>query len=385
MGTAGQIKTITILSHVGGSLSVVGSSLILFDICKRRFRLQESDRNQSGIRRRLIAGMSTCDLFSSMAYAFASVPIPASYPLSPWNFGNQQTCTAQGFFLQWQVGAICYNTCIATYYYLVIHQGKTEAEISMVWERLFHAICIVMTLGTSISGLFLEVYNPVPWYCWVYSSPLACVQNGVPCRRGSSAWICHYIFLLGPLWLAMIVIAILMLVTYRKVKRQEKRSRRYTFGRTSSTLRRSQLFQRQAVLYVGVFYAVWTFRCVQRVASEIMTTNVPFWILFLAGLFAPLQGVGNAMVYFLPQNREIFHRLCCLTGSRRGSTSSVVGSSSSARNSSNKVLANGEGEVKEIANDTGDHEKREQQDVPVSSLQQNERDQIDDETGSGTP
>lgn len=296
--TSSNIKTIIIVSHITGFLSCVGSSCILFDLIKRR---RNNEEKELPIRLRLVAGMSTFDLASSVAYALASWPVPSSYPFSFWNYGNQQTCNAQAFFIQWSVGAICYNTCIAIYYFLLIHQNINKLILKSRVEPLMHTVSISFTLATAIAGIPLTIYNPIPWFCWIYSSPIRCYQNdAVDCIRGETAGIFHYVFLFGPLWFAMILILVLMVLIYCKIKRLETNvSARYSYT-TAERKRHSQLFKHQAVLYVGIFYITWLFRSLQKIMSD-GGAEIPFWVFFLSVLFAPLQGFGNAIVYFYPR------------------------------------------------------------------------------------
>ena len=76
--TADELRIATILTHASGTLSVLGSASILWDIYRWR-----QGRNRNPVRQRLLAGMSLCDLASSIAYALGSVPVPPN-PGSPW-------------------------------------------------------------------------------------------------------------------------------------------------------------------------------------------------------------------------------------------------------------------------------------------------------------
>lgn len=110
-------------------------------------------------------------------------------------------------------------------------------------ERYVHAFILIFSVGTSILGLPLTMYNEVKTVCWVIGSPDPCghsssIPSDIPCDRGDWAWLFGILLFYGPLWLCVILTIIAMLMIYVQVRRTLKRNEQYRFqaGRRSSGL-----------------------------------------------------------------------------------------------------------------------------------------------------
>lgn len=105
--------------------------------------------------------MSIFDILGSTAYAFTSVPIPKDYYYQG-AYGNDATCTAQGFFIQAGTVAGYTNVSLALYYFLAITKGMNEARLKKY--RLWFFICpIVVGLAFAFAGKRNQVVACLPW------------------------------------------------------------------------------------------------------------------------------------------------------------------------------------------------------------------------------
>ena len=117
---------------------------IIFDILRTGSRRQE-------LYQQIMICMSIFDVLGSAAYAFTLAPTPKEYYYQG-AYGNDATCTAQGFFIQ--VGSIAgyMNVSLAFYYFLVITKGINEQSIKAhrIW---FFACPIVVGLAVAFAGI----------------------------------------------------------------------------------------------------------------------------------------------------------------------------------------------------------------------------------------
>jgi hypothetical protein len=113
----------------------------------------------------------------------------------------------------------------------VIRFNWTNEHIVKI-ERFVHLFIIVFTVGTSIAGLPLTMYNRVGSVCWVIGSPPECGSSSaedsdIPCDRGDYAWIFGIALFYGPLWISVLATIIAMLIIYIKVRKTFAKSRTY--------------------------------------------------------------------------------------------------------------------------------------------------------------
>ena len=164
-----QQVALAIVPKITSSLSIIGSSYIIFD-CVRALRRKRDDRNTY---RRLMIGISGVDITMSSCFFLSTWPMPRGTPFVFGARGSTQTCTAQGFFAQIGVSSVMYNASLSTYYLLVIRYGWLESRVVHV-EPWLHAIPLVFGFATMIVGLCLKLYNYGVWDCWIAPYPLGC-------------------------------------------------------------------------------------------------------------------------------------------------------------------------------------------------------------------
>lgn len=188
-----QQVALAIAPKITGSLSIMGSSYIIYD-CLRALK---SGNNRHNTYRRLMMGISTVDIIMSTCFFLSTWPMPRGTPFTFGARGTPQTCTAQGFFAQIGVSSVMYNASLSTYYLLVIRYGWSESRIVKI-EPWLHAIPLVFGVATMIAGLFLQLYNYGLWDCWIAGSPVGCEEswrNGgtTTCERGDNASLYQFV------------------------------------------------------------------------------------------------------------------------------------------------------------------------------------------------
>ena len=90
---------------------------------------------------------------------------------------------------------------------------------------------------------------------------------------------------------------------YWKIKLQERRMRRYSITADDNRSKRMKRSENQARLYVGAFFAAWTFPTIFQLV--LVTRDVVYFpLLLLTAIFVPIQGFLNMLVYM----RGTYHR-----------------------------------------------------------------------------
>mmetsp|Transcript_17701 Transcript_17701/g.36043 ORF Transcript_17701/g.36043 Transcript_17701/m.36043 type:complete len:332 (-) Transcript_17701:114-1109(-) len=318
-----QKKALSIIPHITGTLSIVGSLSILYDIWKYRSRKLHRPYY------RILLGMSFFDVFASASLGMSTWPIPRGTEGVYGAIGTTQTCTAQGFFAQLILVSPFYNLMLA-WYYLLLGKNKplSEEAIASKYEKYMHAFAMIPVLF-AVMGLPLTLYNSADLWCWIAAYPPTCKnKDGThgpdwPCERGENAWLFRWIIFFGPLWFVIIAITIIMIMLTRDVRREEKqaiaiqqqtRLRRPSFEMVedvrreqhmqnsippraqSARLERSKQMFHQAVFYVGVFYITYVFATLNRLAQLIGGDSV-YAFMLLHSFLTPMQGFLNALVY----------------------------------------------------------------------------------------
>ena len=137
-----QAKALAILPHITGTLSLLGSSSILYDILK--------DRNVKMKRPycRIMLELSLFDILASSSYALSTIPMPAGTIYGAR--GTTQTCTAAGFFIHLSVGSLLFNLMLTIYYTLSGRYKMTDEDFAKKYERYMHATGVVFTLSVAL-------------------------------------------------------------------------------------------------------------------------------------------------------------------------------------------------------------------------------------------
>jgi len=201
-----QTRIVQIIQSISGSLSLVGSLLILQILLASKHKLNTTYR-------RLIFGMSFFDACSSCAQAFSLIPTTSIVG-----------CNIQGFFMH--IGTLVtqmYNGCLCIYYVLTVCYDKQDLWIRKRVEPFFHGVAILWNISTGIFLWVTQNFNHAGANCWIAPSPRDCViDDHIECVRGHSAiqyrwWFSGYqtIFI-------FILVVVSMMMMVGKVIRQER-------------------------------------------------------------------------------------------------------------------------------------------------------------------
>ena len=210
-----QLKVLSIIPHVTGSMSVIGSSWIMFDVLRDRKKWHKTYH-------RLIFVMSFFDCLSSGAIMFSTIPIPRDTPGVYNARGTTATCTAQGFFTQLSIIGPMYNCMLAIYFFLLVGRGVPERRIATKIEPYMHVTCWVLAFSMGFILLRMKMFNSSTLWCWQNDYPPNCEgkygkPGPVPCERGKHAWLFRWLFYYALLWVILAVTAFFMFMLWYKV------------------------------------------------------------------------------------------------------------------------------------------------------------------------
>ena len=257
----------------------------------------------------------------------------------PGASGNENTCNAQGFIIQFKKSAmVLYMVALQVQYLLTIKYGWNEKRMKTV-EPIFHGVSISFGLSTAIAALILELYNPADWNCWISPLPRNCTSSHdinmgksnlqeTDCIRGDNAFIFQWAFFYGILWPAILFCILVMLVMIRSIRAVEEKSMARTVNYMSTesakqtrkqqkpTLVLTEQVTKQSMMYAMGFFIVWTFPTTIRFIQTVGGTAYPILVV-LAGTFVGSQGFWNALIYFRPkyiklEEKHWWEKVCAL-------------------------------------------------------------------------
>jgi hypothetical protein len=314
-----QEKILSLLPILPSLLSIIGSLTIVHMVV--------TSKRKTTPYKRLLLGMSLCDIVSSLSIPFWAFLLPQESVSHSrvWAMGNQASCTALGFFSQFAFSGILYNGMLSYYYLLTVRFAYQDRQMERWIEPWMHILSIGFPTITALIGAIVGVYSDseIGLQCWVDNYPKGCGDHvGVPCLSPLIGWIFG-----GWIMVFMIVSMVVNNVTiYVFVRRTIYRSRQQqrelsSFGATTSTTsaivgqsgstmmmdsqtRRVQAVATQAFLYVGSFVLTYAWQLILRIVEgsfgNASWESSLFPILVLNGIFMPLQGVFNLLVCARP-------------------------------------------------------------------------------------
>jgi len=330
------------LPVVTSFLSLLGSSTIVCMLLRRKYNRFTSTYD------RIIFGMSSMDILSSMANMLATLPSPSHVPYRESNmrfpgYGTTATCTAQGFsFYSGQMGTTLYYCALSIYYVVVVTTKTSEKVLKTRIEPFFHAIPILYSF---VSAIFLAVdgnFNTATTICWISPYPVTCRRDVDKCTRGRFAMSYRWIFSGIPVIIVFFVILTCMITLIRAVRKQDRRMQRYNYADTASTAspdgrrtsmrlsigrhsitqgpsssnnqntssrrnvsRKTQRTTTQALLYIAAYFTTFIFTIIFQVCY-IISRRVIFVLFLLQQITVPAQGFFNFLVFIRPQIQNAF-------------------------------------------------------------------------------
>lgn len=221
------------LPRVSAIISLLSSLLIIRDIL-RRYRQSavgsslRAGSSQNRVYLELLLGMSVADMVGSVAWSFTTLPIPEylpnGYPSQIYGaHGNEQTCAAQGFFVQLGYIGVFYNMMLSVYYVLVIRFGYKGQRLLKV-RKWLHAI--PLSIGVILAFAAIPFYDMAVWGCHIAPPPLESNYGPI------------LVFSVIPLSLVITVATVNMVLVYLKVRRVGKAARKWTFNGRTKEFRR---------------------------------------------------------------------------------------------------------------------------------------------------
>lgn len=270
---------------------------------------------------RLLVGMSCCDFVVSSWFFLTTWPIPRGTPGIYGAVGTQASCEAQGFFSQFSIAVVMYNASLSVYYFVKIRKHWSDTFIKRRVEPFLHLWAWLFGLATSTAALVLDLYNNDSWECWIAPNPPTCQESWKhdgesTCVRGDNASLFRWVFYYAPLWTAITVVTVLMILVYRAVRSAERGVERYADGSCSNSNSRkySKRVATQGYWYCGAFYLTWLFPTITRLTQ--LFGKTPYPLILITAMFVPIQGFFNCLVFIHPRWKTL-----------RGTTSSTFGAS----------------------------------------------------------
>eukprot|EP00804_Cyclotella_cryptica_P010052 CCRYP_020493-RB/>CCRYP_020493-RB protein AED:0.05 eAED:0.05 QI:45/1/1/1/0.75/0.8/5/445/885 len=250
------------LPRVAAIFSMVGSLFIIYDTLR-------TPQKRNKLRSQLLSSLSFFDILGSVAYALTTLPTPQSDHLFGAQ-GNEQSCTAQGFFIQVGTIACFLNVSLAVYYLLTIKYGWTEERLKKK-HVLGFLFAPPIVIGLVFAFVGIPYYDNVRVWCnnsakWWPEIPVIC---SIIAATG----------IMGTLWY--------------HVYKNEKRTYRYTY----SGSRRSMMVFKQSCWFVIAFYITWVpYLTLQYMLSSGKGYD-DYGLILSAATLVPLQGFWNNIVY----------------------------------------------------------------------------------------
>jgi hypothetical protein len=228
--TLAQQVAITLVPAFMGTLSIMGSSCIIWMLANNRKKLKS-------VKYRFLFALCFWDIYNSLMFVFWSLPIPKGTPGVWGAMGNYASCNAQGFLIQFGVMGSFYNCALSLYYYKSLCFSMKDEEIAKRYEKWIHIGCVVWSLGTATAAWQQDLYSYTGVGCWIAPEPLRCHRrDDVDCIRGENAYIYAWLYMGIPFVLLWLYITYSMWMIYVKVKEVSRRAEQWSVGRVASSI-----------------------------------------------------------------------------------------------------------------------------------------------------
>lgn len=292
---------LAVIPHITGVLSLLGSTFIVVDVVRLKFK---------SVYHRLLFGLAISDIIASVGLSLSTWPIPEESTYAWGAIGNIQSCEFQGFLIQIGLATTLYNAFLSIYYVLLVRfNWRAESRQMKTFEEVAHSLAVLLGLGTAVASLVLNLYNDANLFCWIAPHPLDCensitAEDGVgTCVRGDNAWVYRMSFYFSWLWASAIVVTLSMGILCHAVYQQSKKMDRYRQeGESTNSWRRMRSVTVQSSLYILAFVVTALPVSVARIMQAKYNCTSTFFPLSLTTVtFFPLQGFWNALIYIRPR------------------------------------------------------------------------------------
>lgn len=306
-------------------LSIVGALVVIQDNLRNKKR-------RKNLYNQIITVMALFDIIQAVAIAFQDTPVPRDSKLgTDGNIGNQATCKAQGWAIQFGgLTSLFLNVSLSTYFLLVIVYRSRESQLKKMRKWL---LGLPILVGFIFAGASLPFISRSLHGCHM-TPPNAYLMEAVGADGFSTSWapyLCLYIipgfsvliYTTGALVRVFFFVrnvsrqgnkwrfeaAVTSLHTKQQQQRQQSPPRRMQRRLSTSSVNsvQNEVFW-QSAMYLSALYLAWFTQLIILVQLEkYLAGHYALWVFF--SFITPLQGFMNALVYFRPRMARTITRL----------------------------------------------------------------------------
>lgn len=256
-------------------------------VSDRVFKLQKPNN-------RFLLVMSILDVLQSIAYALTVLPLPQSSGVYG-AMGNDATCAAQGFFIQFGLAIPCYNASLCYWFLKSITQNMHPNEFRKQLEPYCHITSLLVPFVSAVVYISLDLFNVRGYVCWI---------------QGDTPYVLILELLAGAIPVISFTIVLYCLIrVYYSFIVKERLMRQYSTSasgmqwrsRSNSSLISKQLAARQGLLFGCSFFITYFFSSMNVLFFK--GFGGPFEI--PQAIFTPLQGFWNFVIYAKPTLERI--------------------------------------------------------------------------------
>jgi hypothetical protein len=227
--TRTECIVLTIVPMTTGFLSVISSSTIISMVFRSKKKLGDPYR-------RIIFGMSSFDLFVSLAFVFKIFKTTPEQPNAWLALGNQTSCNVLGFLHFAGInGALLYNLSLNIYYICLIKYNMKAKFYSNRIEPILHGAPIIW--GIVSASIIVGTGHMNPAYvgdCLIAPYPVNCLDKpGVQCIRGMHAHLYRMVFSTLPRFIVLALIIVTLGMLWWTVKAKEMKMDKYRMSMVS--------------------------------------------------------------------------------------------------------------------------------------------------------
>jgi len=284
------------VNAISGSLSIVGSSIIIFMILRR------GQRRLCRLHNRLLVGSSSIDVLYSFAIGCSFIPSPQLDDCS-FGIGNHLSCTSQGFFLTLGLAVPGYTAMLSIYYLVTVVYRQSEEMIAQKFEPYMHAYAVLPPFIWAIIGASKSYFFSQVAQCWIEDPCLSSKECNGSEGFGKGEWL----VLASTIWLSfnIIVTLVCMVAIYHKINERVRVMRRYVFVRADAPPSRMEVAAkesaRQGLLYMIAFLFTYSWPGIELLFQSIDRSRSSRGLYILTAVFCPLQGFWNFITYIRPR------------------------------------------------------------------------------------
>jgi hypothetical protein len=296
-----QEIVVSILYVISSTLSIMGSSTIIFKVLRDRTHATSYDR--------LMLGLSCTDIVSSLGWMLTPFLLPKQTSPRVWAIGTDATCSFLGFVTQLGFSSILYNGFLSYYFLATIRFGVNRRTFALRWEPWIHIFVAFFCLTTSLVGIGVGFFSElsVGMGCWVNNYPEDCIFDD--CTSIIIGWIYGPL----PVLFSMISLIINNCIIYCHVRKVFRAAEVVVGDEMNSRIVRQNIHKQevatQGFLYVAAFFfCIWPMgaaRGIEAFNKVVVDERTFYWVLVFQAAALPLQGLFNMLIYNRPNLKRV--------------------------------------------------------------------------------